>query len=127
MSIHPSRSRLLPVMLAAAGLLVGCGAAASTSDEPGASAGGDAPSVDAAATVSVVDNTFEPGTVAVTAGETVVWTWEGNAPHDVSGDGFASDVRRAGTFTHTFERPGTYEYVCTLHAGMTGVVEVADA
>ncbi|MGH9979732.1 MAG: cupredoxin domain-containing protein, partial [Nitrososphaeraceae archaeon] len=28
------------------------------------------------------------------------------------------------TFTVTFERPGIYDYVCTVHPWMTGSVEV---
>jgi plastocyanin len=29
-----------------------------------------------------------------------------------------------GTFSHRFTQPGTYDYLCTLHPNMTGVIEV---
>lgn len=75
-------------------------------------------------TVSAVDNAFEAEEIVVAPGTTVTWTFEGSSAHDVSGDGFASDVLREGAFTHTFETRGTYPYECTLHGGMTGVVYV---
>jgi Copper binding proteins, plastocyanin/azurin family len=56
---------------------------------------------------------------------TVTWVWddEGMA-HDVSGDGFKSEIQTEGTFSHTFEESGDYPYVCTLHSGMRGTVTV---
>lgn len=77
-------------------------------------------------TVRVVDNAFEPATTEVTAGDTVTWTWEGRTPHNVVGDGFDSGIQDEGTFSHTFEDAGTYDYECTLHAGMTGSVTVVE-
>lgn len=78
-------------------------------------------------TIAVQDNRFDPPNLHVRTGDTVTWTWEGSASHDVSGDGFASEVQTAGTFAHTFVAAGTYEYVCTLHSGMRGQVVVEDA
>jgi len=46
--------------------------------------------------------------------------------HDVSGDGFKSEVQTEGTFSHTFADAGDYPYVCTLHSGMRGTVTVVD-
>ena len=40
------------------------------------------------------------------------------------GDELDSGNHDSGEYEHSFEEPGTYEYVCTLHAGMDGVVEV---
>lgn len=76
--------------------------------------------------VRVIDNAFDADEVVVQAGTTVTWVWEGRALHDVVGPGFATDPQAAGTFAHTFVTPGAYDYVCTLHAGMTGVVNVVD-
>jgi plastocyanin len=60
----------------------------------------------------------------VESGATVTWVWDGRAPHDVTGQGFQSQEQSSGTFRHTFERPGTYPYECTIHPGMEGSVEV---
>lgn len=88
--------------------------------------GGELSAEDAVATteVSVIDNRFEPEVIEVAAGDTVTWTWNGSAPHDVDGDGFASEVQNSGTFQHTFDSAGEYEYVCNIHSGMRGLVVV---
>jgi plastocyanin len=77
------------------------------------------------AEVVVKDMKFSPAVIEVPAGTTVTWTFQdSDTPHDVKGDGFQSAVMRAGTFTHTFSTPGTYDYQCTLHSQMTGRVIV---
>lgn len=76
--------------------------------------------------VSVVDNEFQPKVIEVAQGDTVSWTWEGSAPHDVAGDGFQSEVQTSGRFEHTFDAVGEYQYVCNIHSGMTGIVVVSD-
>ena len=42
------------------------------------------------------------------------------------GEGFQSDLQSEGTFTHNFETPGSFRYLCTLHGGMTGAVIVTE-
>jgi plastocyanin len=76
------------------------------------------------AVIAVDDNDFDPKHAVVPAGSTVTWEWVGNAPHNVVGDDFESDVIATGTLAHTFNEPGTYSYSCTLHPGMDGMVEV---
>jgi plastocyanin len=78
------------------------------------------------------DHAFDPRELAVAVGTTVRWTFadlgpSGNAavPHDVVGDGFQSPILSEGTFEHTFTQAGRFEYVCSLHPGMNGVVTVA--
>jgi len=107
------------LLLAAAGLLavalVACGGTSLDDIEP----------VEGVSTVAVDDNVFEPRVIRIPAGTEVVWEWEGGARHNVVGDGgFQSDLLREGTFTHVFDTPGTYNYICTLHGGMTGRVIV---
>ena len=85
--------------------------------------------------VAVEDFQFSPGTVNVTAGDTVRWTWSGSAPHDVQADdgSFDSgDPVTGGQFTRVFDTPGAYAYYCTVHGApggvaMSGVVNVAAA
>lgn len=106
------------------------GAAAVSAVLAGCTIGSDVPQTQAPTSeteVRVVDNDFEPADLDIATGETVTWTWDGRAPHDVVGDDFDSGVQRDGTFTHTLEEAGTYDYECTLHPGMTGHITVSDA
>jgi plastocyanin len=112
------RNKLLPtIALATVLAIVACD-----------NAGGEMSAEEAVATteVSVVDNEFEPRVIEVSAGDTVTWTWSGSAPHDVDGEGFKSEIQNTGTFQHTFETAGEYQYVCNIHSGMTGLVVVTD-
>lgn len=110
-----ARSPLLAVA-AVAVLAVGCAADDPLAAEPVTTS-----------EVAVVDNEFEPAVAEVPAGTTVTWMWEGRNDHNVVADDFSSDVQSSGTFTHTFDEPGTYAYQCTLHGGMRGEVVVIDA
>ena len=110
---------LVPLALAAAVVLAGCGGG----DGGG---GADAALIVGVSQVDAKDNRFTPPAIQVPAGTAVTWTFkDGLVPHDVTGDGWRSgDPQRKGTFTHTFDRPGTYPYRCTVHDGMDGRVVV---
>ena len=99
--------------------LAGCGgdSDASASPEPA----GPAP----AATIELEPVSFTPAKVTIEAGETVRWEWKGGVQHDVAGKGFKSKVMSKGTFSHTFEEPGTYDYKCNVHPTMKGTVTVS--
>jgi plastocyanin len=81
------------------------------------------------AMVQARDNAFAPQTVTINQGETVFWTNVGSNPHNVK---FADEsVARpapasasAWTVSRTFNTPGTFSYVCEVHATMTGTVNV---
>lgn len=106
----------LTAVLVTVVLLSGCAVAARFTGQPG-------PAV-ATSTVQVVDNGFEPADAQLTAGDALIWRWEGDDDHNVVGDGFESPVQRDGTFEHRFTTPGTYPYRCTLHGWMRGTVTV---
>lgn len=77
--------------------------------------------------VSIIDNSFDPGSITVAAGTTVVWTNNGANPHTVTADdgSFNSGtLDPGGTYSVTFNTPGTFGYVCTIHDGMAGTVVV---
>jgi plastocyanin len=69
---------------------------------------------------------FEPKTIEIEAGETVTWTNEDNFTHTVEVDGQRDHkVDQGDSFEVTFDTPGTYGYVCTLHSqDMDGTVIV---
>lgn len=104
------------VALLAAGILAGCGGQALA----------DIPPEVGVDQVAVQDDEFAPRVIQVTQGTEVTWTWEGNRRHNVVGEGFQSELMTEGTFQHTFETPGSYRYLCTLHGGMTGAVIVTE-
>ena len=80
--------------------------------------------------VEVVDYRFDPATVAVRRGGTVVFDFVGPAHHtatDSSGLQLydSGSVGAGGPSTwFTFESAGIYSFVCTPHTGMGGRVEV---
>lgn len=115
-------SLLGALALAAALVLAGCGG-------DGGDGGAEAAPMTGVTQVAAKDNRFSPAAIQVPAGTTVTWTFEdGLIPHDVKGDSFSSgEPRRDGSFTHTFDQPGTYPYRCTLHDGMTGRVVVTES
>jgi len=98
-----------------------CGSAKDDGRGAAASATGDAD-----ATVTLVDLSFSPSAITVSVGDVVAWVWkDGRVQHDVVfDDGPSSPKQRNGKWQRAFDRPGTYEYVCTLHPNMTGRVLV---
>ncbi len=112
--------------------------ACSTSDSPtsSSSSGGTSGTTPAANAVTVSSNKFTPASLSVKIGDTVTWTWAGGNHDVVSGANCTDDkvfTRSAlqsangATFTHTFDKAGTFEYFCTPHcvsAGMKGTVVV---
>jgi plastocyanin len=114
-----ARRRMIVWILVASAFSLAASACAS--DDPvdrSASAGG--------ATIGVSDYQFEPADITVQVGDTVTWVWDGQAQHNVVGEGFQSAEQSSGSFGHTFDLPGTYEYACTIHPGMEGSVLVEE-
>lgn len=82
-----------------------------------------ATSANVAATAS---NTFTPNSVTVAVGGAVNWSFTGDHNVLFSGVGAPSDIPvvSTGTVSRTFSTLGTYNYTCSLHAGMNGTVLV---
>jgi plastocyanin len=87
--------------------------------------------------ISVINNSFSPGTQTVAVGATVQWAWNsctGDAyngqtcvSHSVTfDDGTASSPPQdQGTFNKTFNTAGTFTYHCSVHgAAMAGTITV---
>jgi plastocyanin len=75
---------------------------------------------------------FSPRALTITAGSTVTWVNEDQAPHDVKTTSGPEPIHspmlsKGGTWSHTFTLPGTYGYVCTVHPGMTAELVVKAA
>jgi plastocyanin len=81
------------------------------------------------ARVTIKNIDFHPATVSIHRGGTVTWTFaDHNVAHNVTSRGKqrfrSSPTKGSGTYTVRFARPGTYAYVCTIHANMRGRVVV---
>jgi plastocyanin len=141
-----------PVLLITVGALAaaGCGGNDDQADDGSAQRSPTeketAPADGAAGTVVEMNDqlTFEPKEVEVAAGEEVTWKNIGNVAHTVTADeSKAADPARVSipagtnewdsgfvsegeTFSRTFQKPGTYRYICIPHegAGMVGAVVV---
>ena len=77
--------------------------------------------------VSIQFAAFGPDQLDVLPGETVEWTNISERRHTVNADdeSFASgDLFGGDKFTREFDEVGTYPYHCTVHAGMTGEIDV---
>jgi plastocyanin len=108
--------RALLVLAASAALVVtGCGGA-----------GEEAEPVAATEVEMVKSYRFEPKAIEIEAGETVTWRNEDNFTHTVRVEGQEDQKVEPGQSVEiTFDEPGTYHYVCTLHRrDMDGTVIV---
>ena len=110
-------ARLGAAALAAGALLLNAGAAL-------AQATPDDPNV-----IAVQGNAFVPAALTIPAGTTLTWVNMDGEAHDViAGDlSFESPLVNPGeTWQFTFMAPGTFAYVCDLHANMEGVITVVE-
>jgi len=99
------------------------GMAATVTNAPGSSTPG----------CEETDSCFIPSTVVITVGGTVTWDNTDNAAH-TSSSGTAADgpdgvfdsslIMAGGSYSHTFDTAGTFDYFCMVHPWMTGTVIV---
>lgn len=82
--------------------------------------------------VLVRNDLFQPSSLEVPPGTTVVWAWaSAGREHNVTfDDGETSGNQSSGTYTRAFATAGTFPYYCTIHgsatSGMRGTVTVAE-
>lgn len=105
--------------------LAGVVALGAACDNPGG-VGTQFPEADA--TVYIRDNYFDDDNVTIPAGGKVLWVYAGGREHNgIFRAGDAPDncpLAAVGLCLRTFPNAGSFVYDCTLHAGMTGVVNV---
>jgi plastocyanin len=109
-------TRLLPPIAALAAVLAaGCG---------GSKISG--PPVETRRVTMAKSYRFDPARIEIEAGRTVTWTNDDNFTHTVRVEGQDDHkVGRGDSVSITFDKPGTYEYECTLHSSdMKGEVIV---
>ncbi|HUT06989.1 MAG TPA: plastocyanin/azurin family copper-binding protein, partial [Nitrosopumilaceae archaeon] len=82
----------------------------------------------------ITNECFIPFEITVNVGDKVTWSNDDSAAHIVTSGssadgpalfGFDSRLFMSGTtYSHTFDRDGTYPYFCTVHPWMEGIVTV---
>ena len=99
----------------------------------GSGAGDDAPTevtttADGAVQVTMKGIAYQPRTITVRPGQRITWVNDDDVLHDVvstSGERIESELfPRGKTFSFTPTRRGTITYVCSIHPGMEGTIEV---
>ncbi len=140
------------VLCALAGLILfalgGCGSSgdssSATSTEtvtgPGGEGGAEsessgnaaAPSGDAVRSqkIEIVDYAYDPDPVRIEEGGKVVWKNEDSVAHTATAEDGSFDtgtIEEGKIKSETFNEPGTYEYICSIHPTMHGTIEVVPA
>jgi amicyanin len=80
--------------------------------------------------VEIEDFAFQPSTITVKKGTTVKWTNKDTAQHNVVSDQESGPngplLSKGQAYSFTFNKAGTYHYICELHPNMKGTVIVTD-
>lgn len=104
--------RLAPIGLALIVFTAACGDSTAPNDE---------------VVIEMRDNSFSPSERTVSVGTTVRWRNVGEFPHNSTSTTSAwtsGDIQPNASFSRSFDTAGTFDYECTLHAGMTGRIIV---
>ena len=124
--------RILVALCAVLALALGLAACGGSSGGGSTSASTSAPSSSGASgggvTIKMQNIQFSPKDTTVKVGDKVTWTNDDNTDHNVtaeSGADFKSkDFGNGATFSFTADKASTIKYVCTIHPGMTGTLNV---
>ena len=113
--------------------LVACGGGDSSTNPGGVGGGGGGGGgrggtiVNAARVTATTGLVFSPSNVSIAPNDTIYYTFE-SVQHNVLFDtqGAPADIGTTSSTTvkRVFPTAGTYDYHCSLHAGMTGKVTV---
>ena len=102
--------------------LAGCGGGSDAGGSPAPATSGDT------VTIAMKDVKFAPADVTVKVGQTVHWVNQDTVEHNVVADRgaqFKSPLFGHGqSFDWKARTPGTVQYECTIHPGMTGKLTV---
>jgi len=75
--------------------------------------------------INIQNFSFNPSTLTIKKGVTVIWTNNDSAPHQIKSSALNSNELVNGqSFSFTFTNSGTFEYSCAIHPSMTGKIIV---
>jgi plastocyanin len=87
------------------------------------------PAVAATQAVTMAQYAFAPAAITVHVGDTITWTNQDQAPHDVTTTSapvplHSPTLSTGQSWTYTFSQPGNYSYICSIHPDMKAQVVV---
>ena len=81
-------------------------------------------------TITIDNFSFMPAPITVPVGTTITWINHDDVPHTIVADDQQFKSKALDTdekFSHTFDKPGTYSYFCSIHPKMVAKVVVESA
>jgi len=76
-------------------------------------------------TVTIQNFSFNPTTLTIKKGDTVIWVNNDSYDHQIKSSIFnSSKLSKGQSFSYTFNSAGTFDYLCTIHPSMTGKIIV---
>jgi plastocyanin len=104
------------------------GGGGSTAPEPATTSPSAADGGSASVKNTIKSFAYDPDPATVKAGGTITWTNEDSAAHNVIFEDKSvesiDNLDQGESGKVTFDKAGTYPYVCSYHSGMEGTVEV---
>jgi plastocyanin len=109
-------TRFLPIALVLG--VAGCGGAGYATKPAAATS--------ASTIVEMTDSSFAPSTVSVKVGDTVTFVDKDEIAHTATAEGVfdSGTLRENAKFDFKASKPGSINYVCIFHPGMTGRITV---
>ena len=76
--------------------------------------------------VNIASFVFGPSKASIPAGKAVTWVNTDDSPHQISvkGQPKTAVLLKGQSASLTFDQPGVFDYICSLHPAMKGQVEV---
>jgi len=125
---HNLNMRYVILVLPALLLLAACsGAGHAPAAGAGTSPSSSAPAATPGTHVVTINNfKNQPAELTVKAGDTVEWKNEDIVPHTSTAKGVfdSGRIAKGASWMWVAAKPGTYDYICTLHPNMKGRVIV---
>jgi plastocyanin len=71
---------------------------------------------------------FSPNPIEIKVGDTVTWTNDHREAHTVTSKSSAfdsGDIQPSQSYSHKFDKAGSFQYYCVIHPSMVGEVDVS--
>lgn len=89
-----------------------------------AAAPAPAAAVPSSSAVAIDNYMYVPAKQTVAAGGTVTWTNKDGVTHTVTFGGEDIKIKSGATYTRSYPTAGSFPYLCSIHPGMNGTIEV---